>query len=182
MNLASTVTIDDYKMMLLKQDKDRIADFVFKRLTERYIVPLENVPIKYKNGFSIMANCCLLIETYESFRQGWDDTIAPNKIPFKSFFDRESEFLVFKTYSKDFYFNVRCGILHQGETTQGWTITRKISEPLLNTSTKRINANKFLACLRTVLENYMNTLKSDDWDSNTWIKCREKLNFIITNC
>jgi hypothetical protein len=184
--LSSKTTIADYEMMLQEQNEDtkktNIADFVFQRLSERYLLPLENVPLEYKNGFSIIANACLLIETYESFRQGWDDTTAPNRIPFQSFIDREVRFEDFKNHSRDFYLNVRCGILHQGETKNGWKITRKASYPIFTETEKRVNANKFLEALRKVLENYTNLLKTSSWNDEVWEKCRKKINFIINNC
>ncbi len=179
--LSSKTTIKEYQIMLQEMDKGKIADFIFLRLTERYLLPVENVPIKYKNGFSIMANSCLLIETYESFRQGWDDTFAQDRIPFESFFNREKLFNVFQDDSKEFYMNIRCGILHQGETKKGWKITRKETHPLFSPTEKKINANKFLKTLRVVLENYIALLKTSSWDDEIWIRCRDKMNFIINN-
>lgn len=180
--LSSLTTISDYEDMLREEDKEAIANFIFQRLSERYIIPLENVPISYKNGFSIMANSCLLIETYESFRQGWDSTSAKDRIPFKSFFERELLFKEFKVHSYEFYLNVRCGILHQGETKKGWKITRKANLPLLTIDDKRINANKFIRTLKEVLKLYSVSLKNADWNDDIWINCRDKIEFIIQNC
>ena len=54
-------------------NKDRLVEFIFDRLYGRYIKPFEfnnsNYKTEYKNGFTIMANCCLLIETFASFRE-----------------------------------------------------------------------------------------------------------------
>ena len=126
--LASKFTIEDYEQLENDVNKEGIANFVFNRLSERYLIPLEKVPLKFKNGFSIMANACLLIETYESFIQGWQDTKAP-RLPFNSFFKREEGFKDFKYEARNFYKDVRCGILHQGETKGGWKITRKKDAP-----------------------------------------------------
>lgn len=180
--LSSKTTISDYYLMLEKEEKSKIAHFIFERLTERYLLPLEYVPLEFKNGFSIMANMCLLIETYESFRQGWNDTTDPEIMPFKSFFNREVLFCDFKNYSRDFYLNVRCGILHQGETKKGWKITRKEDYPLFSETEKRINANKFLKALRGTLEAYKDLLISSNWNDEVWIKCRKKVDYIINNC
>jgi hypothetical protein len=70
-------TVRDYQDALergSKQDKDYIADAMERRFLNRYIVPGEAEG--YKNGFNIMANCCLLIETLESFYRGWSK--SPN--------------------------------------------------------------------------------------------------------
>jgi hypothetical protein len=177
------VSIAAYELMERERDKIGISDFVFKRLSERYLIPLEKVPLKFKNGFSLMANACLLIETYESFRQGWKDTNGPYLRPFDLFFERELGFKDFKYgYSSKFYHNVRCGILHQGETTGGWKITRLKEAPIFNKAEKTINATKFFNELRKSLEAYRDLLIIADWDSEVWVNCRKKISFIIENC
>jgi hypothetical protein len=181
--LSSGVSIAIYKQMVKDKNKVGVSDFVFKRLSERYLIPLENVPLKFKNGFSIMANACLLIETYESFRQGWDNTSSNDRRPFESFFKREERFKDFKNeYSKDFYVNVRCAILHQGETKKGWLITRESGTPIFNKHEKTINATKFFKELRKSLEAYQELLISSDWDDEVWVNCRKKISYIIQNC
>lgn len=180
--LATDFYITDYEEFEEDENKVGIANFIFKRLSERYLIPLENVPQKFKNGFSLMANACLLIETYESFRQGWDSTEGANWRTFKSFFYRENGFIIFKPDAYDFYSNVRCGILHQGETKGGWKITRKKDAPLFDRDDKTINATKFFQELRKSLEAYRVLLISADWDSEVWDNCRKKISFIIENC
>jgi hypothetical protein len=179
--LAKDFTIEDFEKLEEDQNKERIANFVFQRLSERYLDPIENST--KKNGFSIMANSCLLIETYESFRQGWKDTKGPDFRPFDLFFEREPGFKDFKYgYSNKFYHNVRCGILHQGETTGGWKITRLKEAPIFNKAEKTINATKFFNELRKSLEAYRDLLITADWDSEVWVNCRKKISFIIENC
>jgi len=181
--LSSGVSIAEYEQMETEKNKVGISDFVFKRLSERYLIPLEKVPLKFKNGFSLMANACLLIETYESFRQGWDSTSSNERRPFESFFNREDRFKDFKNeYSRDFYLNVRCAILHQGETKNGWLIKREIDTPIFNKPEKTINATKFFKALRKSLEAYRDLLIVSDWDSEVWDNCRKKISFIIENC
>jgi hypothetical protein len=182
--IPSGVSIAAYELMERERNKVGISDFVFKRLSERYLIPLERVPLRFKNGFSIMANACLLIETYESFRQGWDNTSSNDRRPFESFFNREDRFKDFKyEYSRDFYLNVRCAILHQGETKNGWLITRETGAPIFNKTEKTINATKFFKALRKSLEAYRDLLITADWDDDdVWVNCRKKISFIIENC
>jgi hypothetical protein len=182
--LATDFYIDDYEQFEEDENKAGIANFVFKRLSERYLIPLENVPSEFKNGFSLMANACLLIETYESFRQGWKDTNGPYLRPFDLFFEREQGFKDFKYgYSSKFYRNVRCGILHQGETTGGWKITRLKEAPIFNKAEKTINATKFFNELRKSLEAYRDLLINSDWEHDeVWVNCRKKISYIIQNC
>lgn len=180
--LASNTTISDYYRMRDTKDRIGIAEFVYTRLSERYIVPMKNVPREHKNGFSIMANCCLLIETYESFRLGIDSTYNLKEPIFQTFFDQEVEFIDFNMHSKDFYTNIRCGILHQGETKKGWKITRKSESPLFDPIDNRINANEFLQRLELVLLNYKDVLIEEGWESDNWKTCRKKIDYIIKNC
>ena len=180
--LASKFTIEDDEQMEKDLNKEGIANFVFKRLSERYLIPLEKVPSDFINGFSLMANACLLIETYESFIKGWKDTAAKERHPFDSFFKREEGFKDFKYKGRDFYKDVRCGILHQGETKGGWKITRKEDAPIFNRAEKTINASKFFEELRVSLESYRELLINSEWDALIWENCRKKISFIIENC
>ena len=179
--LANKTTIEEYEYMAKDENKEGIANFVFSRLSQRYLIPLENVPSDFKNGFSLMANACLLIETYESFIQGWKVTTKECR-PFDSFFKREEGFKDFKYDSGNFYFNVRCGILHQGETNGGWRITRVKDAPIFNKAEKTINATKFFKQLRISLESYRELLINSEWNDLIWQNCRKKISYIIENC
>lgn len=178
--LSSSVTSEKLNKLIINSEKVLIADFILERFNERYISPIENLDSTEKHGFSIMAISCLMIESQESFKNGWENTRNRSESAFKIFFNRESNFSEFKNYSSDFYKNVRCGILHQSETTNGWKIRRdgKLFEP----KTKTINASKFLSELKKVLINYTNDLKKSEWDSEDWDNLRRKLRNIIKNC
>lgn len=184
--LSSNFTIENINVLLNAGETSRqeLARFVFERLTERYIVPMEHVEKPFKNGFSIMANCCLLIETYQCFKFGLNDTLPKGQgvRVFKDFFDNEANFTMFKGLGDQFYFNIRCGILHQGETKKGWSISRKSSDPLFNKTELTINANHFLEKLRNTIKEYAERLEIEEWANDPWVRCKEKINFIITNC
>jgi hypothetical protein len=112
-----------------------------------------------------MANCCLMIEALESFYYGWKDTRPKGmgKKAFRSFFSRVPAFDDLKVLSDKFYENIRCGILHQAETTGGWRISRK--GPLFNSGTLTINATAFLNELKNYLHAYQDELNKNDWGS-----------------
>ena len=80
----------------------------------------------------------------------------------------------------DFYSGVRCGILHQAETTNGWRIRRDGS--LLDSEKKTINATIFHDELEKYLKNYCKRLKTSEWDSEIWRHLRKKMNTVIENC
>ena len=179
------VRISTYEKWRDKKKKIKIADFIYERHYSRYIKPFEYddeiYKKDYKNGFAIMANCCLLIETIESFRRGWAQ--SRNELNFLKFFTREKEFKEFATddIPTQFYKHIRCGILHQGETTGGWSINRH-SSYLLDKSKREINAVLFSERLKKALEGYRDELKVNEWETQIWKNAREKMKSILKNC
>jgi len=176
----SGITIDDYLVMVDNNEKNDIAELIENRLIERYITPFE-MKSANKSGFSMMAIACLLIETIDSFQEGVDDTRGETRDSFRRFFSRELLFSEFKEKSEDFYFHVRCGLLHQGETKKGWRINRKNDLPIFQG--KNINANLFISGLKKVIQNYALELKNSDMHSSKlWENALKKMEFIIKNC
>lgn len=181
--LSSSVTVADYLQFEDDKARDKIATFIRERFTERYIKPLLVDPAK-KHGFCTMAICCLMIEALESFWQSWVDTQGRSKKAFHKFFQRcsehNSELGIFSDQANNFYEGVRCGILHQAETTRGWRIRREGT--LFNPSTKTINATHFHKDLERELKFYSDTLKQSTWSSGIWRNLREKMKAVIDNC
>jgi hypothetical protein len=199
--LSSNVTVAQYRAMERDQDKTSIADFIVERMSERYITPLGAVPAGKKSGFLIMASACLLVESLESFFNGWEDNHVPmsrnsiaapctptksttsrSEVAFCYFFQREQEFATFQPHAYAFYKHVRCGILHQGETSGGWRITRKAGTALIDESKLTINANKFLRALKRSVGAYGEQLANTGWHDDIWQKFRTKMAFIINHC
>ena len=179
--LSSSITVDNYRSLEAQQDREGIANFVYERFVERYIEPLERTPIKSKSGFTSMAVCCLMIEALESFRQGWGNSERQSKAAFCFFFDRNDQFRELRGHAQDFYKNVRCGILHQAETTGGWLVRRDQSV-LFDPTIRVVDASIFLEALRSSLEDYCIHLRGSDWESEIWILFRKKMAAIINNC
>jgi len=133
-----------------------------------------------------MAISCLMIEALESFWRGWPDTSTrgTSRDAFCSFFHRclkqNSELGVFFKHADNFYKGVRCGILHQAETTNGWRIRRTGS--IFNSETKTINATKFHYELEKCLQRYCDLLKNLNWDDKVWQNLRKKMKAIIEHC
>lgn len=165
--------------------KNTLADFVYDRLYERYIAPFEEQDNEYssesdtKLGFTIMANMCLLIETLQSFKEGLKDSNKKSENLFKRFFQENKE--VFGEFNaSDFYKNIRCGILHQGEATGGWKIYP--SGISINSEDKNINAIAFRNDMKEVLKKYKKDLEVTDCNTPLWDNCLLKLQAIIQNC
>jgi hypothetical protein len=148
-------------------------------MSERYIEPMR-VDRAKKNGFTIMAVSCLLIETLESFIQGWPDTKNKSQLAFCNFFDRNIGFALFHGEAQNFYKHVRCGILHQGETTGGWHIRR--NGALFDKTTRTINAKKFHDEVESVLKSYCIDIQGSDWSMPIWQSFRKKMHSVCKNC
>ncbi len=180
--LSNTVTIKKYLELEAEKDKESIADFIKERFAERYINPVKKRP--HKSGFATMALSCLMIEVLESFHRGWKNTKGKSKQAFRSFFEyayeKELKLGVFHKIADNFYKNIRCGLLHQAETINGWRILRK--GKLLNEESKTINANEFLKGVEEFLNFYCEELKQSDWNDDIWKNLRKKMNAIIENC
>lgn len=185
------VTVKQVKDWLadFPNSKMELANFVYQRLYTRYLKPFtfgdkESCTIfkrEYKNGFSMMANYCLLIEALQSFKEGLKDSKNNDdcKKLFRRFFEQENNLSMFASF--DFYKHVRCGILHQGETTGGIKITRE-GEHLWDANTKTIDAVLFGREMEEALRNYKEKLESASSNDTIWLYCRIKLQAIIDNC
>lgn len=180
------ITVGMYEDWAGERKQDEIADLIVDRLIRRYIKPFDfdNAEYKkaYKNGFAMMASYCLLIETLEGFYRGWEK--SKNGLSFVKFFSRDSKFSEFATNDLPtiFYRNIRCGILHQGETSGGWLITRKSDTPLLARNPYCINATRFGKLLESSLIEYRQLLKSSSWDDELWRNARNRMKAVISNC
>jgi hypothetical protein len=183
---SKNVTVEKYEEWRDSSNTKEIAEFLYERHFRRYIKPFtydsKDYRSKYKNGFSMMASYCLLIETIEGFYRGWPK--SRSELAFLKFFTRDKHFSEFSIddIPTQFYKNVRCGILHQGETTGGWLISREDKDPLLNKNNKTINATKFGEKLLESLEDHKNELKQSEWNSELWNHTKERMKSLIKNC
>lgn len=184
-NFLITITISDYNELISLKDRDGIANFIFNRLFSRYIKPycFDNCEYKekYKNGFSIMANLCLLIETLQSFKNGWGDSDRRSEKAFKQFLNNNTRFEELNQKASLIYKNVRCGLLHQGETTGGWKISREGTN-FYDSDTNTLDAVIFAERMKMSLCDYRDDLKKSEWDSEIWDNFRTKMRKIIQNC
>jgi len=175
--LSSSTTVMQYREMEREKNDDGIIKFFEERIKERYIQPFDGN--NNKNGFIMMASACLMIESLESFWQGWKK--SPNSaLAFCQFFSRNPRFDAIRGLTQEFYKNVRCGIMHQGETTDGWHIRRDKSE-LFEVQTKTVDATKFLKEMENALNDYCKILESEPWDGEVWKRFRKKMNNVCNN-
>jgi hypothetical protein len=180
--LSETITVGKARKWMTSKDdsaKDNLISLIHQRFSERYLDHLKSV----KSGFLKMAVCCLMIESMECFRQGKNDTRkrGAGMNMFECFFTAEPHlFPGFKDIYDEFYWCIRCGILHQAETTNGWRIIRR--GPILDPTEKTINAAKFVAALRAAHLSYVQQLEGEDFNSPLWKNTLLKLGYICDNC
>jgi hypothetical protein len=182
---ADTELAPGYRVRDYEKDRDSqppnpigIADAIRARFTDRYVAPVKSSP---RRGFTMMAVSCLMIEALESFRQGWETSDRQSKAAFCFFFDASEPFKDFRGHAQAFYTHVRCGILHQAETTGGWRI-RRDGSPLFVPAALTVNADRFLDALEQALGDFCDGLKAAAWDSPEWKKVRDKMNAIVRHC
>ena len=181
--LSTQVRVKEYLAMETDENRRGIAKFIRNRFAERYIVPLKNVRAGDENGFLTMGVCCLMIEGLTAFREGWLTTNWKSKEAFKKFFGREARFAAFRPIDEDFWKGVRCGILHQGETSKGWRLNFTNPQgPLLDAATKKINCGVFFSELENVLLEYHDELVQAVWDDAIWVNLRTKMKQTIEDC
>ena len=161
---------------------DKTSSYTKKIENKVQVVVRKEFDEEFKSGFSIMTNCSLLIETIATFFEGQNETKKPGKETFKLIFKKaatyKNELSCFE--NEDFYKNVRCGLLHQGET-YGKFIIRRDTSKLFDKTTKVLNAKLFCDALKSFLESYKSELINSKWDSDIWDKCRIKIRHIIQN-
>lgn len=179
-HLADKITVRRYREMVRLEDRAGIADLVQKRFQERYLKSV--LDSTSRHGFTVLAVCCLMVEALESFRQGWPNSDGKSEAAFCGFFQAHDEFHDLRPVAHEFYRAVRCAILHQAETTQGWRVHRKKGRLLQEQGNIHwISAWEFARRLRVVLRHYCKALKTSDWKSPVWVKARVKLQRICKN-
>ena len=152
--------------------RQAFQEYFIKRLELRYLHPIE---ILRENGtfvgegFSIMAILCSLIEFLESTYQGklykfkrnnkqlGENEYSSSKEMFISFLINRKPFsdIFNETSAKEFYENIRCGLLHEASTKGGWKIRAKNDSGLLIDEVQKIvYRDNFEAAIRQYIENY----------------------------
>jgi hypothetical protein len=177
--LAPDFTVRDYERARDSDPPERIAiaNALYARFFERYIEPVQ----AKKRGFTIMAVSCLMIEAFESFVQGWESSDGRSEESFGLFFDQFAAFKDFRAHAADFYKHVRCGILHQAESTGGWRILRDNSS-IFDSSSRTINAERFLDALQNVLGDFCQDLQHKPWNDPAWRNVCKKMDALVRNC
>ncbi len=183
--IAGRKTIDDWNALKAKIDADfdnnelwnEAYSFLEERINHRYIYPAKTIQDSPNSriigeGFSIVTILCSVIEALETFYQGkyftpsapknkYEYTFGESKELFVSFFTKRWPFKkeFNEDLSKDFYSNVRCGLLHEAASRNGWRI--RIDNDVLiekNGKGKILNRVLFLQAIIDFMEQYKSEL------------------------
>ena len=182
-----------------EENWDKAFLFFEKRIKTRYLNPIKRIQCMNRNigeGFAIVNLQCSLIETIESFYNGWiykyPDYLKKEELAFCpwdstkkisseaifiSFF-KERELFKNGIEGHDFYIRIRCGLLHETQTKGGWIIKRKslnkdvFYEQVGNR--KIIYRNNFQKALEKVIQEYkMAIIKGGAYDELNRVELRE---------
>jgi hypothetical protein len=192
MYIAPGITSDNYIALNLDDPQSpnwTCAIEIFRqRICARYIEPadllMENdsrrKAIERRYGFRILALDCLLIETLQSFRDGLTDTKYKSKKMFERFLSGSESFRKHftKKEAATFFYDFRCGILHQAEVMGPWLLWSVGSiKGTKSDGTPYVNRTKMHLCLKDEIERYCKELK-DPKNADLRKKFRTKMDFI----
>jgi hypothetical protein len=186
-------------IIISSEDKDlweQATNLLQNRLETRYFKPIERIlfmRITSGEGFAVMTLICSLIEFLQSIYEGKtydyklinsDDSkfrYGKSREKFKAFLEQHQPFnTVFtkavsepngyiKTYADDFYSNVRCGLLHEAATNNGWTIKtykgKNIHTEFIDISNKIIYRDKFVEAIKIYCTEYKQKIIENKQDS-----------------
>lgn len=168
--------------------RNAVQDFFHDRLVSRYLEPIECLNDQGScsgEGFSIATIQCALIEFLESTVQGLTyryirggDTLGTNeysksKALFVNFLVRRDPFAsVFDvSLAEDFYTSIRCPLLHEARTKNGWTILAEAYDnSIIDRARKVLYRNGFQRSLIEFIENYEAQLLHDSALQDAFIR------------
>jgi hypothetical protein len=164
---------DYYKVHDLhaRRDAKAAAEFVRRRLRERY------VEADGLHPFGMMARNLLLVESLQSFWKGTEWTEATGARAFGEFFGRVPPFAELANVAGQFYGCIRNGILHQGETVNGWWLS--VDGPLWDARTKTVGVNAFHDAIAHAVDAYAAEVAHGGVVADA---CLRKIGFILEHC
>ncbi|NKL74801.1 hypothetical protein GFM09_37475 [Rhizobium leguminosarum bv. viciae] len=158
--------------------KKAFEEYFVARLTLRYLNPiklLQEHGTFQGEGFSIVAIQCTLIEFLAATRAGKGYRLPKRGEPALGEFEYSKSaemFIAFlsqiEPFSKDFspdlaqdfYSSVRCGLLHEARTKDGWTIWAR-GEGIIDPDRKVVHRDNMQSAIETYVANYGKELLAD---------------------
>jgi hypothetical protein len=178
--LTKTLNVYDVEKLIDERDMPAIANLISERFSERYLKPAKQAT----HGFARMALCCLSIESYMTYFLGYPDSENRSKKLFVKFFAQDHPIARSEIDADAFYKCVRCGILHQGETTGGWRIKERNKDELYGVINNHptIYSRTFRVELELIIEEYIRNLAKSPWNYPLARAAQRKLCATICAC
>jgi len=194
--IAGEKTVRDWLNLkdLIQKDFDNNAlwekafTYFKDRLFTRYINPAQkiqndNCSEVVGEGFAISTILCSLIEALETFYEGkhftpqrpqneYEYTNGQSKRIFTDFLTQREPFRTeFKSLASDFYYNVRCSLLHEAATRNGWVIRIDTARLIEKDGNKKVlNRCLFIESVKKYIETYKQELLNDNQRKEAFIR------------
>ena len=184
------------------QETVRLVCFLRERYSERFFEPMHLLRSASGNeqgfGFTLMAVCCLLIETLQCYKEGLPSSHKRELITLKSYPGVPVEYQitdddltikgqeVFRRFFSDnqrffpcvngitFYHSIRNGLLHQAQTRNGWTINIRRSK-LWDEENQSIDRDLLSCQLESCFSEYLSGLSTKPFGGSEWQKAAKKI-------
>ncbi len=158
-----------------------VADCVLMgRLNRLYFDPIHRLTREQGQrgqgeGFAILTIQCSVIEFLAALRKGWsfkhghkpqgkDNLYGNSKLLYTAFLTEEQPFsdsFITQQRASDFYTDIRCGLVHEGQTKNTWRIWRgQLSEPLIDFEKKAVYRDVMQRQIEVYLNRYCDELGS----------------------
>ena len=184
MRISASYTVDDWKGLAFSSEVDwELAVDMFKdRLKTRYLDHINLLISRKTSGFAVLSLDCVLVETMQQFRNGVKNTpYGKGQQYFIDFLTGTAFARHFtKKTEKNFYTEIRCGLLHQSEA-EGTSRIKRGPRPLVALTADQksivVNVHRFHDLLKEVVESYsQELLQPESVEARTAF--RKKMNFI----
>lgn len=189
--VSSNVTNRDLMCFDLKKrhgirpDLEKAIEFFRDRIQGRYLNQIRLLNDQgrgvFDNGFTSMAICCLLIDTFYQFEHGVAQT-TQNKVCYTDFL-RAHLGDIFDTQEKAnrFYTDIRCGILHSAQTKNGSRLSTNVLHTVehidsIPSSPITVDVQKMEDHLSQYFYEYCDRVRCDNTTQSNFVK---KLNLMF---
>lgn len=205
MYITSSKKVEDWKLLRkeLEGSDDELlwrktfSDFFFDRIKSRYFEPIKKIRDHdtYSGyGFAILTLLCALVEFLESTYKGHkyvyckDDELKSfeynkSKQCFIDFLTTKQPFQNVFTdiVAKDFYSSVRCSLLHEASTKNGWKVRAKSESgtKIICSVTKTVYRDDFESAINKYIELYREELAFKKEIQEAFIRKFESIKFSV---
>jgi len=193
LKIAPNVDASEWKKLDLTSEQGadwtRAIEIFRERIETRYLQPVDllvgldenRLAPERRFGFTVLAIDCLLVETLQAFTEGRTNTERVSRSIFVTFLTTRRLFRHFfdAALAERFYKEIRCGILHQAETTGNtriWSVG-----PLVQIDGQKLilNRSEFHKRLRGEFDTYVSDLAGGA-DKKLRTNFRAKMDYICS--